>query len=158
MATIIPTFNKEWFEDIRKKFISKIIKLETGCWDFKSTLSPDGYRRFYTNGNDYRASRISYQFFKGTEGLKELDVLHTCDNRWCVNPEHLYLGTELENCSDKTRRGRNPHCSLVPEQVVEILYRHEAKQSVKELSKLFNISCGQCYMIINGKSWKELAI
>lgn len=76
---------------------------KTGCWLWNRKISErDGYPRFWTINRNERANRFSYRLFKG-EFDKELQVLHNCpcgDNRICVNPDHLYLGTHEQNMKD----------------------------------------------------------
>jgi hypothetical protein len=85
-----------------KYFTEKwIIKEKEGCWIWKRFLSPKGYG-WTCHG---KANRLAFKQHKGDipEGLH---VLHTCDNRACVNPDHLYLGTNLDNVRDRISRGR----------------------------------------------------
>jgi hypothetical protein len=59
---------------------------------------------FAIEGHPHRAHRVSYTEFKGPIGDKL--VLHECDNRLCINPEHLWLGTQMENVKDMIDKGR----------------------------------------------------
>lgn len=92
-------------ENKEKNFLKKIQKLESGCWQWTATKDKDGYGKMLIEGKYYRAHRISYELYKGEidEGLW---VLHTCDLTGCVNPDHLYLGTNIENVRDRESRGR----------------------------------------------------
>ena len=79
---------------------------ETGCWNVISHRPNDGgYPRIRRNKKLYRASRHVFEMVYG--GIpRNLCVLHSCDNRMCVNPEHLFLGTRTDNQEDMKRKGR----------------------------------------------------
>ena len=86
------------------------IKLRTfetkgGCWIWDLSLNDAGYGKATYNYKDYKAHRLSYMAFKGTipDGLV---VCHTCDIRQCVNPAHLFLGTQQDNVCDMVKKGR----------------------------------------------------
>ena len=72
------------------------------CIEFPFSLSR-GYGNLKYRGKQWKASRVAYRETYGEFDLK-LFVLHTCDNRLCINPKHLYLGTHKENNQDKARR------------------------------------------------------
>jgi hypothetical protein len=88
-------------------------------------------------------------------------VMHKCDNHLCINPEHLILGTQLENMQDCTRKKRNAfgehngHAKLTEQQVICIL--RDLTSSNEELACKFNISTRQICSIRCGKSWKYLS-
>ena len=83
----------------------KIEIVENGCWNWKGQLNISGYGKASLKDICIAAHRLSYLEFKGNINDK-LYVLHTCDNRKCCNPDHLYLGTPKENTQDMIKKGR----------------------------------------------------
>ena len=88
-----------------KRFFDKINKTET-CWIWTAaSRGKTGYGAFKLNGKVIDAHRVSYQIHKG-DIPTSMHVCHTCDDRKCVNPEHLFLGTPKDNWQEGFDKGR----------------------------------------------------
>jgi len=99
---------------ISERFWSKVNKngptiIETPCWEWTAVRMHDGYGQFWFADQMYRAHRFALEERLGRP-LGRKHACHRCDNRACVNPDHLYVGTNNDNVQDKTRKGR---CSRV---------------------------------------------
>ncbi|KKM00856.1 hypothetical protein LCGC14_1800190, partial [marine sediment metagenome] len=125
-----------------KRFWAKVIKNKNGCWEWKNATDTSGYGLFWKNGKHHKAHRISWELHNG-KIPKGLLVLHTCDNPLCVNPNHLWLGTNQDNQNDmyaknrgKKATGEKHGCAKLTWEVVRIirkLYkRPEITQTILE--------------------------
>ena len=91
------------------RFFTKVEKAPSGCWEWIASKDRDGYGNFNyptSTSSVKRAHRASYDYFYG--GIPQGEqVLHNCDNPSCVNPTHLYLGSNQQNVNDREDRNRN---------------------------------------------------
>lgn len=96
-------------ESVIEKFHTLYVTVpESGCWIWLSA-NRNCYGRIYFGGRRYSAHRISYEIHKGVKVPEDMLACHKCDTRCCVNPDHLFIGTNLENMQDMVRKGRNRH-------------------------------------------------
>jgi len=83
----------------------KVCKTE-GCWEWTGSKNNHGYGRINVNRYPAYAHRVAYELVTG-EDITGLELLHSCDNPGCVNPDHLTPGTHKENMRDMTAKGRD---------------------------------------------------
>lgn len=141
----------------------------TGCWIWTGERSPYGYGllSLKTEKNKYKsikAHRFSYETYKGKIPPNYL-VCHKCDNPPCVNPEHLFIGTYLDNNRDKIKKNRHnmPKGSahnraiLTENDVLKI--RSEYKKTYGFCSKMAKIYCvdrDTIWNVVNNRTWKHI--
>lgn len=90
---------------LRDRFEAKVQCTES-CWLWRGARYPAGYGVIWSGGKNVFAHRASWELAHGQIPDGQC-VLHRCDNPSCVNPEHLFLGTKGENCSDRSAKGRD---------------------------------------------------
>lgn len=104
-------------EKIQQRILNNIKETEDNCWIWQKGKAPTGYGRMSYRGYSQYAHRVSYQVFKnqplqnsGVITEETICVLHKCRNRDCVNPDHLYLGTQEDNARDRSLDKKNILC------------------------------------------------
>ncbi len=142
------------------RFWSKVDKRgPDDCWEWTAYTNPGGYGMFGIGKSVYLAHRVSYALANSDPG--DLNVNHTCDNPPCVNPAHLWFGTQQENISDMIVKDRQIHAIgedasraiLVEEDVIEIL---KSSLTHHELAEKYGVSIGAISGIFGTKNWKHL--
>ena len=135
----------------------------TGCWNWTRSTIGKGYGQCNVRHMKERfAHRVSYMAFNGVIP-PDTDVLHTCDNRLCVNPSHLFLGTKKDNAQDMKAKGRhlygerNTEAVLTEVKVLEIhrLYR-AGDISTYRLADMFGVRQGTIWKILQGHRWAHI--
>lgn len=148
---------------LEDRFWGKVAKAGPDhCWEWLAAKLPNGYGGIQVNGAKVGAHRVSYELNIG-EIPEGLCVLHACDNPGCVNPAHLWLGTNADNSADMVAKGRSARLKgekhgnnkLTGDQVLEIR-RLYPEHTMKELAAMFGVSGALVCRIVNRKIWKHL--
>lgn len=132
-----------------------------GCWIWTASTKFDGYGQFGINGTIERSHRIMWEHINGPI-LDDTCVLHKCDNRRCVNPDHLFLGTRADNARDKVCKGRHPKgndsvkSKLCADDIDLIRDLYSSKSlNQSDLAETFGISTSQISRIVRLENWRK---
>ena len=144
--------------DLGKKLLAMSEVDAGGCLIWSGSKSTKGYGRVWWEGRLHQAHRASYTANVGAipEGLH---VLHRCDNPSCINHEHLFLGTNLDNVQDKVAKGRLPsgesraNAKLTEAAVLEI---RKSPLGKKSLAKLYGVCPTVILEVRRGKRWPHV--
>ena len=104
-------------EERLEAFAEKVDKRDrNSCWEWLAFKQPKGYGKFWNGSCHVRAHRYSWQLFNGPIPEGKM-VLHKCNNRGCVNPNHLYVGDGVDNVRDMIESGRSYNLPNVRKQL-----------------------------------------
>ena len=140
------------------------------CWIWTHTIV-GGYGDFYCNSKHIRTHRIAYELSHGEiphDGSPHgICACHSCDNRACVNPQHIFLGTNLDNVRDKQLKGRaisvgvkgekHWNANLTEEKVKEIRNKYvKGVSKIKKLAVEYGVNATSIYNIVERITWKHI--
>lgn len=152
------------------RFWDLITKNKVGCWIWgRKATANRRHRNICVGKGSMRVHRFSWEFYYGPVP-NGLFVLHSCDNKACVNPNHLFLGTQKDNVHDMMRKGRDPFrrsypglkgelsgkAKLSEKKVIEIRKLYSEGCSVLKLSKIFGTSGSNIVHIVKRHTWRHI--
>ena len=153
--------------DSLDRFWAKVNKTSVdGCWIWTgATCGPDrNYGNFRYLGKNIKAHRLSYEIAFGPFS-SELLVCHKCDNGLCVNPSHLFIGTQKDNIDDMHKKGRAVHVGLKGENhprhkltnadALEIRSLYAAGKSQYALADMFGVSRSTIANVVRDDTWSN---
>lgn len=150
-----------------ERFWSKVVKAgPDDCWEWSACKDRDGYGDFRygpdRGSKRVRAHRFAYELHHGSIPVGA-HILHRCDNPPCVNPAHLFAGSNADNVSDKMAKGRgrwqigtgHGNAKLTEDDVENIRALYPG-HTLKFIAELFEISSASTSMIVNRHAWTHI--
>lgn len=151
------------------RFEKKFYKTVGGCWNWQGATQSIGYGMMgmFDEQNPEKpmvmqlAHRLAYQFYIGPipEGM---DVLHHCDNRRCVNPDHLFIGTAQDNVDDMMEKGRHTKIHLRGEEHarhilswVQVRAIRASTLTIEKLAERYNVNHTTIHKILTNTTWHD---
>lgn len=147
--------------DVTESFFSKARRQPNGCWIWTGALG--SHRRYGSvgfQGRVWLAHRLAWRLHTGKDP-GESCVCHRCDNGLCINPTHLFLGTQGDNVADMETKKRSRHprradhgrAKLTEHDVTKIKKLSASGRSGRSIAKQFGVAAPTIYRILNGKGW-----
>jgi hypothetical protein len=180
-----PVFEKDSVEEANrrveletmhiKEAHDKIMQLfnKDECIEYKGVVTKNGYGRICIKGIRIQAHVLSYILHHGSVPRTKY-VLHKCDNRLCINPDHLFLGSKADNVKDMVNKGRawwqrpfeempenmkrliKKRRKLSSQQIKELKEMHSNGISQRSLSRYFNVGQPVIKDILDGRTYKDV--
>jgi hypothetical protein len=142
-----------------QRFWEKVVRAGPDeCWDWRGTTNAAGYGRMRTGPRGASvvesAHRISLELALGRPLTG--DALHHCDRPSCVNPAHLYEGSQADNTRDRDVRERMAHRKLTAEDVRLMRGLRARGWSFQKIADGFGVNLATCHAAVTGKAWKHV--
>lgn len=146
-----------------ERFEDKIFYSPDGCWYWIGACGHSGYGHLLLNKKIQGAHRISYILHHGNDIPKDMYICHNCDNKLCVNPHHLFLGTPTDNCVDKVMKNRHNspqgerhgRAKLTSDDIIKIRELSSLGIPNYMLSEQFNVSRPHISYIVRNMTWNS---
>ena len=148
-----------------ERFLEKVMpEPNSGCWIWTGSTNGCGYGKFGIKYKLFGAHRFSFEYYKFPvpDGLY---VCHSCDNRLCVNPDHLFVGTHKMNMNDMAKKGRAAHpkgelqsrSKLINNNIIEIRNLLKSGLTQTEIAKKFHVHPSHISRINSKEVWSHIA-
>lgn len=155
-----PLFHKDP-NAFKVRFLQKTLRLENGCLEWMGARN-ERYGKISINRSWTGAHRVSYQLFRGPIP-EAMEVCHSCDNGFCVNPDHLWLGTHTDNMRDMSAKGRSgafkgeKHrlAKLTSADIPVIFAMSRSGVSARDISEHFHVNNWTINNVLLGKTWRH---
>lgn len=175
-------------KSVAERFWKHIITHPDGCWEWVGATKQGGYGKIGQSlpvQRTLQAHRVSWEIHYGPVP-KGIDVLHTCDNPPCCRPDHLFLGTQVDNSRDMVRKGRhvsktrpeslrrgdnhpfrlrpetvlrgekNSRAKLTEETIREIRMWHQQGTSQQTIANRYGVDQTTISTVVRRKTWKHV--
>lgn len=151
-----------WYNVNMERFYAKTRRNPVnGCLEWTAAVDPHGYGRININKVNQKASRVAW-FLAHGEWPGSLCVCHACDNRLCVEPSHLFLGTVKDNNDDKAAKGRHGMSwrvahkrKLSKDQVLEIRRRASEGATCSSMAPEYGVSISTVQRIVKRLTFRD---
>lgn len=150
-------------EEILEDFYASFEETDNGCWHWIRNTNRTGYACFKALGT-IKANRVAWMLFYGPIP-NGCNICHFCDNRACVRPSHLFMGTQADNVRDMVRKKRHMYGNRVPRALINPDIVRELRRryiphvvTARSLAKQFNVSEGCVRAVVNWKNWKQVLL
>ena len=148
---------------VEERFWSKVDKRSIEeCWEWQACVGPLGYGNLRVSGRTEGAHRVAFRIAYG-DIPHGMYVCHTCDNRSCVNPAHLFLSDHRGNQRDKVNKGRqckgsqHGRAKLTETQVIRMREQYaQGSRSMQSLATEYGIHSSTVSQIVNRQRWKHV--
>lgn len=153
--------------ELEERFWSKVDKApglgpNGDCWEWIGYIKHTGYGEFsFAHSKRVLAHRLAYELVNGNK-LGELFACHKCDNRRCVNPDHIFPGTQLDNQQDMTKKGRhrfgvkNGRAVLTEEDIPEVRRLLALGETQQAIAEKFGVTQTAISSVNTGRRWSHV--
>ena len=145
-------------KNIIERFEEKFTEADGGCWLWSGTKTLAGYGTIYFSGKQLYAHRVSWVIHCGAIPM-DAHVLHSCDVRNCVNPDHLFVGSNQDNvvdCVTKMRHAwgeKNGHSTLTIDEIQLAKDRYLGGDTQRQIAEDLGVTQPAISRIVRGERW-----
>lgn len=155
ISNLFDEADSEYVESFKSRYWGKVDKSDD-CWWWTASTDGSGYGKIVFNGTLLGSHRVA-KFLDEQRDISEKQANHYCGNRDCVNPDHIYLGTQAENIQDTVMDGNSNLQKLSPDDVREIRQiREETGRKHQDIADDFGVCRETVGKILRGENWAHL--